>query len=293
MVNKNIITLLIDFWNPFPKYLLLNRYHYRLPPLTLLNNIIMGNYNNDRRGGGRDSGRGGGGRGGFGGGGGRGGFGGGGGRGGGGRGGYGGGGGRSEMHEATCSECNSRCEVPFKPTRGKDVFCNNCFKKEGDSGYRSDRAEERGGKFGGRDSGRFSRGDSRPEMHQATCAECNSKCEVPFRPTGEKPVFCSDCFGGSRGRRSDSKGSGASDEKIEELSKKLDKILKMLEIIHPKKSFTVSKSEVKESSADEKVKPAKKKAAKKAVAKKTVAKKAPTKKSAAKKKAPAKKKAKK
>ncbi len=257
----------------------------------------MGNYNNDRHGGGRDPGRGGGGgRGGYGGGGGRsgggrGGFGGG----GGGRGGYGGGGGgRSEMHEATCSECNSRCEVPFKPTRGKDVFCNNCFKKEGDSGYRSDRVEERGGKFGGRDSGRFSRGDSRPEMHQATCAECNSKCEVPFKPSGEKPVLCSDCFGGSKGRGSGSKGSSKTDEKIEELSKKLDRVLKMLEIIHPKKSFTVSKADLKKDSVEgdaekKEAKPAspagrpKKSSKKKATAKKVV-KKAPAKKKAATKK---------
>lgn len=34
----------------------------------------------------------------------------------------------------------------------------------------------------------------RPEMHRATCAACNTVCEVPFRPNGEKPVYCRDCF---------------------------------------------------------------------------------------------------
>lgn len=38
--------------------------------------------------------------------------------------------------------------------------------------------------------------DSRPsvEMHEATCSQCNKSCQVPFKPNGRKPVFCSDCF---------------------------------------------------------------------------------------------------
>lgn len=67
----------------------------------------------------------------------------------------------------------------------------------------------RGGGFGGgRDSGRpsFSNRDrsERPEMHKAICDQCGKECEVPFRPNGSKPIFCSQCFetkngGSSRG----------------------------------------------------------------------------------------------
>ncbi len=55
----------------------------------------------------------------------------------------------------------------------------------------------RGGNFGGK----FSKGgdDRRVEMHKATCANCGKSCEVPFRPNGEKPVYCSDCFGVMKG----------------------------------------------------------------------------------------------
>ena len=35
-----------------------------------------------------------------------------------------------EMHKATCSECGKECEVPFKPTQGKPVFCKECFSKK-------------------------------------------------------------------------------------------------------------------------------------------------------------------
>ena len=34
-----------------------------------------------------------------------------------------------DMHKATCSECGQECEVPFKPTEGKPVFCKECYRK--------------------------------------------------------------------------------------------------------------------------------------------------------------------
>lgn len=61
-----------------------------------------------------------------------------------------------------------------------------------------------GGGFRGRDSGR-GRDRGPVTMHHAVCDQCGKDCEVPFRPTGDKPVFCNDCFaskkdnGGSRG----------------------------------------------------------------------------------------------
>lgn len=32
-----------------------------------------------------------------------------------------------EMFAATCSSCGRETEVPFKPTTGKPVYCNDCF----------------------------------------------------------------------------------------------------------------------------------------------------------------------
>lgn len=62
-----------------------------------------------------------------------------------------------------------------------------------------------GGRNGGRDGGRGGFGrrdrDDRPQMHKAICAECGDKCEVPFRPSGDRPVLCNNCFGGGNDRR--------------------------------------------------------------------------------------------
>lgn len=50
---------------------------------------------------------------------------------------------------------------------------------------RSDRSDRRGG----------GRGDwDRPQMFSAVCDECGDNCEVPFKPRGDKPIFCSRCF---------------------------------------------------------------------------------------------------
>ena len=31
-------------------------------------------------------------------------------------------------------------------------------------------------------------------MHKAVCADCGKNCEVPFKPSGDRPVYCKNCF---------------------------------------------------------------------------------------------------
>ncbi len=49
-----------------------------------------------------------------------------------------------------------------------------------------------GGGYGGGGGGGYS--DRPREMFSATCDGCGKEARVPFRPTGTKPVYCSDCF---------------------------------------------------------------------------------------------------
>jgi CxxC-x17-CxxC domain-containing protein len=37
------------------------------------------------------------------------------------------------------------------------------------------------------------------DMHVVTCASCGQDTQVPFKPTGSKPVYCRDCFNKQRG----------------------------------------------------------------------------------------------
>ena len=62
----------------------------------------------------------------------------------------------------------------------------------GFGGDRGNSGFSRGG-FGGGGGG--NRGFGGPkEMFRAVCDECGRDCEVPFRPTGARPVLCSSCF---------------------------------------------------------------------------------------------------
>lgn len=73
-----------------------------------------------------------------------------------------------------------------KFNKGGDRKFGGDFKKRG---FRDRGESDRGARGGfGRD-----RGD-RPEMFKAVCAECGDSCEVPFKPNGNKPVYCSNCF---------------------------------------------------------------------------------------------------
>lgn len=90
-----------------------------------------------------------------------------------------------------------------------------------------------------RSSGRDSRYGSRLELFDVTCANCGKKTQVPFKPTGEKPVLCRDCFTkpGDAPRESKrefpkqefSKPASRSSE-LDEINQKLDKIMAALKI---------------------------------------------------------------
>jgi CxxC-x17-CxxC domain-containing protein len=62
------------------------------------------------------------------------------------------------------------------------------------------RASGGGGGYGGGGGG-YGR---QREMHPATCAQCGKETEVPFLPSGDRPVYCSDCFS----KRPQSSGGG-------------------------------------------------------------------------------------
>jgi CxxC-x17-CxxC domain-containing protein len=47
----------------------------------------------------------------------------------------------------------------------------------------------------------FGRNRAPREMHPAVCAACGKDTQVPFRPSGDRPVYCSDCFSQNNPRR--------------------------------------------------------------------------------------------
>ncbi len=123
-----------------------------------------------------------------------------------------------ELHQAVCDNCRKNCEVPFRPTSGKPIFCSDCFQNNRGSDSR---------RFEGRGSERSNFAEKR--MFDAVCNECGNSCKVPFQPSGEKPVYCSDCFGDKKGNGDRNREqSSQSQDQFEQLHNKLDKILILL-----------------------------------------------------------------
>lgn len=164
------------------------------------------------------------------------------------------------MFKATCANCGNECEVPFKPNGSRPIYCRDCFKKEDSFG-------------GNRSDGPVVRTSfpDRP-MFQATCASCGGRCEVPFRPSGDKPIYCKACFGG----RNTPRLAAATDNygpQLKAISDKLDRLLTALGQTAPKaeakptaKVEAKPVAEEKPAKKEEKAKAEKKSAAAKAPA---------------------------
>ena len=87
----------------------------------------------------------------------------------------------------------------------------------------------RGRGFNKRDDKPRRRDSGEVTMHKVTCDKCNKECEVPFKPSSDKPIYCDDCFKVNRDSKERSNSSNNSGGEFKQINVKLDKILKLLE----------------------------------------------------------------
>jgi CxxC-x17-CxxC domain-containing protein len=64
----------------------------------------------------------------------------------------------------------------------------------GGSGYSSGGGGGGGGGYGGGGGGGGYGDSGQRQFYDAVCAECGQATQVPFKPTGSKPVLCRSCF---------------------------------------------------------------------------------------------------
>ena len=95
--------------------------------------------------------------------------------------------------QLTCTDCGTTfaftaSEQEFFAAKGfanKPSRCPDCRAAR--------KAQRGGGSYSGGRAGGGGGGGAR-EMFQATCSTCGKVAEVPFKPRGDKPVYCRDCF---------------------------------------------------------------------------------------------------
>ncbi len=107
---------------------------------------------------------------------------------------------------------NSRGSSPRKSYGRKDSF--------------EDRPKRSFRRSPGREPRRSSRNERDFQMTKVICSSCGDECEVPFKPTSNKPVYCDNCF---VKKDKDSTGKPSSKD-FDMINEKLDKIMKALKI---------------------------------------------------------------
>ncbi len=89
----------------------------------------------------------------------------------------------------TCADCGTQfpftaSEQEFYAEKGFTSAprrCKSC--RATAKAARGEQGGSRGGSFG-----------SPREMHEAVCSACGVTTQVPFKPSGAKPVYCRECF---------------------------------------------------------------------------------------------------
>lgn len=138
-----------------------------------------------------------------------------------------------QSFKAVCADCGRDCDVPFEPRNGRPVYCRDCFKNHAPEDSGTSRYPSRDSR-GGDSRGDSRRGGDRP-MFSAVCDNCGKTCQLPFEPRAGKPVFCSRCFEDKEKGTMTPRGNGAptstpsaSNNQLDAINTKLDKILNLL-----------------------------------------------------------------
>jgi len=94
--------------------------------------------------------------------------------------------------DLTCAKCGAHIsQLPFQPSGDRPVYCSDC--------NRAFRQEKRGS-TGGFGANRGPRAPRQMFQVNVTCADCGSSItELPFQPSGDKPIYCKNCMMARRG----------------------------------------------------------------------------------------------
>ena len=100
------------------------------------------------------------------------------------------------------------------------------FSKRDTRGRKSFEEVHKGRRDSGRRSNSYSRDRRDIVMTKVVCSSCGKECEVPFKPTSSKPVYCDECFA----KRNKTGSDKLPNKDLGIINEKLDKIMKALKI---------------------------------------------------------------
>ena len=90
--------------------------------------------------------------------------------------------------DLTCGKCGKHIsQLPFQPSGDRPVYCADCNRA-----FRENRSNN--------DRGNFNNGPRQMFKVDLKCADCGvAITELPFQPSGDKPIYCRACLQAKRG----------------------------------------------------------------------------------------------
>ena len=97
--------------------------------------------------------------------------------------------------DIACADCGTAItQLPFEPKGDKPVYCTDCLRQK---------RQSRGGMGNG--PRRFNNNNRGPRQMfdvNEKCADCGTAItQLPFQPTGGRPIYCFDCVKSKRDSR--------------------------------------------------------------------------------------------
>ncbi|MFH1479282.1 MAG: CxxC-x17-CxxC domain-containing protein [Candidatus Omnitrophota bacterium] len=74
-----------------------------------------------------------------------------------------------------------------------DILISQSEKKPFEKNY-SQKPPQSFDRFHRHDRGRRDEGRRERTYTRVVCADCGNECEIPFKPSGDRPVYCKECF---------------------------------------------------------------------------------------------------
>ncbi|MFC1666525.1 CxxC-x17-CxxC domain-containing protein [Candidatus Omnitrophota bacterium] len=96
--------------------------------------------------------------------------------------------------EPGVADCINKVQQQLSAMEKKlDILISQSSKRPFEKSY-SQKPSQRFNHFHRHDRGKQDSGPRERTYTRVICADCSKECEVPFKPSGDRPVYCKDCF---------------------------------------------------------------------------------------------------
>lgn len=84
--------------------------------------------------------------------------------------------------------------APSKPLNPMDLYAEESNQHQHSHQHQHNHQHQRSAQRNHQPQNHHKHAPKERPMYEAICADCKQECSIPFKPTGDRPVYCKDCF---------------------------------------------------------------------------------------------------